>query len=282
MYYLANYHCHTHFSDGKQSIDQYVKRALQNNMQAIGFSDHAPVQLDCNWTMPLVKLPDYLSQIKEAKLTYQGQINVFTSLEVDYIPGLISLETDYIQAAQLDYTIGSVHFVDFLPNGEPWCIDCTTKVFEEGLAQIFMGDVKTAVSRYYELIREMIEQTRPDIVGHVDRIRKCNIRNAFWNEKEDWYREQVMLTLQTIADNNCIMEINTKGFYRKWEDDAYPRLWIVEEALKMGIPVHAASDAHHPKYLIGGFDFVHDNLKKAGCEASMHFDGNSWIGKPLA
>lgn len=273
---IANYHCHTAYSDGKKDFEQYIQQALKEGLSMIGFSDHAPLPLDCDWAMPLEKLPIYQQQINSAKRKYQEKIQVYYGLEVDFIPDIISLDSDHIRNAGLDYSIGSVHFVDAFPDSTPWCIDCTTNVFRAGLTQIFNGDAKAAISRYYELIRQMVQTTKPDIVGHLDRIRKSNANNQFFDESEPWYKEEILKTLKVIADSGIILEVNTKGYYRKQESEAYPRKWILEEAFKMNIPVHPASDAHHPKYIIGGFPYVFDMLQEIGYKKVRYLIDGLW------
>jgi histidinol-phosphatase (PHP family) len=50
-------------------------------------------------------------------------------MEVDYIPGSIGPKSKAILDAKLDYTVGSVHFVDSFPDGRGWEIDGSHQVF---------------------------------------------------------------------------------------------------------------------------------------------------------
>ena len=260
----TNYHSHTEFSDGKSKPRKYAKRATAMGLLAYGFSDHAPFPLKCDWAMQAEYLNDYIHAIEEIKKDFNDQIEIYTSLEVDYIPNIISVDSDFIQSLPLDYTIGSVHFVDHFPDGTPWCIDGPNSVFKMGLNQLFDNDIKMAVHRYYQLIREMVSTACPSIIGHLDRIKKNNKKERYFTEKKKWYQKEVKKTLECIAQTNAILEVNTKGYYKKKQDETYPSTWILQIANELNIPVHLASDAHHPDDIVKGFHFARKELLKVG------------------
>ncbi|MEI9918191.1 MAG: histidinol-phosphatase [Bacteroidota bacterium] len=240
----TNYHCHTNFCDGKKSVAEVVAQAKAIGMIAIGLSSHAPLPFDNKWSMKPGMLGQYLEEISKVKEQHKD-MQVYAGLEVDFIPGKIS-PLDFKD--KLDYTVGSVHFVD---NG--WEIDNTYDVFFEGLKTNFDGSIRRAVARYFELTREMVKTTPPDIVGHFDKIKMHNRGDRFYMEEEPWYREQVDLTLDTIAKAGCIIEVNTRGLYQNKVDTTYPSPWILEEILRKNIPITISSDAHHPDDLVNRF-----------------------------
>ena len=65
----------------------------------------------------------------------------------------------------------------------------------------------------------MVNTKCPDIVAHLDRVKKLNSGNRYFDENERWYQEEVSLTLEAIASSGSIMEVNTKGFYNQETDD---------------------------------------------------------------
>ena len=265
-----NHHTHTVFSDGEHKPELYVVHALTKNLPALGFTDHAPVPFDCDWTMPPENLSRYLKEIWRLKKEYAGRIGIFLGMEIDYIPGKVSPDDTFIKDAGLDYLLGAVHFVDAFDDGTPWCVDGTPEGFHLGLKRIFKNDIQLAVSRFFELTREMVETTRPDIVAHLDRFKKHNKSEIYFSEKEDWYREEVEKTLQTIARNGTIMEVNTKML------DPFPSWWILERAFELNIPVHLASDAHHPSEITRFFPETAARLREIGFENIMVFGEAGW------
>lgn len=239
----TNYHCHTSFCDGKKTVAEVVAAAEAIGMLSIGISSHAPLPFENKWSMKRGMLDTYLDEISAAKR--QSALQVYAGLEVDFIPHKISpLEFK----SKLDYTVGSVHFVN-----ETWEIDSTYDVFITGLKELFGGDIRKAVSKYYELTREMVTATTPDIVGHMDKVKMHNRGDRFFMEDEPWYREQIDLTLDAIAGAGCIVEVNTRGLYQNKTDTTYPSPWMLKEILHKGIPITLSSDAHHPDDLINRF-----------------------------
>lgn len=254
----TNYHCHTNFCDGKKPVGEVVAHAKSIGMLAIGLSSHAPLPFPNKWSMKTGEFDRYLEEIGKAKEDTKG-IQVYAGLEVDFIPGKIS---PFDFKDRLDYTVGSVHFVD---NG--WEIDNTYDVFMEGLNNNFSGSIRQAVARYYELTRQMVRTTPPDVVGHIDKIKMHNRGDRFFMEDEPWYQEQIDVTLEAVGKAGCIIEVNTRGLYQNKTDTTYPSPWILREILRKNIPVTLSSDAHHPDDLVNRFpetarDLINIGFKK--------------------
>ncbi len=256
----TNYHCHSNFCDGKKSVAEVVTAAKERGMLAIGISSHAPLPFENKWAMRPEKFVKYRKEISEIKKKVKG-IQVYAGLEVDFIPGKISPKT---YAKNLDYTVGSVHFVDQFPDGTGWEIDNTYDVFMHGLKTMFEGGIRDAIKRYYSLTREMVLYTPPDIVGHMDKIKMHNRGDHFFQEREPWYKEQVDLTLMAIKKMGIIIEVNTRGLYQNKTDTTYPSPWILEEIALREIPVTISSDAHHPDDLTNRFSDTARELKEIG------------------
>ena len=277
-----NFHTHTTFSDGKKVPEHYVEEAIKQGMSGLGFSDHAPILMDTKWTMPIEKLPDYVAEINRLKEVYASEIEIYLGLEVDYIPGLISLETDYIKSQSLDYQIGAVHYVDFFADGTPWAIDAGANVFGAGLNQIFNNSLELALRRYFELVREMVIQTRPTIVAHLDRFKKNKLDLLINVESYDWYREEVQQTLKIIAEVGAILEVNTKGIYKKTLTQPYPSDWIIAAANQLDVPVHLAADAHHPELITAGFEEAFGIIQQAGYQKLRVLEKGEWRDVAIA
>ncbi len=271
----TNYHTHSHFCDGSAGLHTIVSAAQKLSMPAIGLSSHAPLPFRKRWSMKAENLPRYLGEIKTLKRQRAG-IQVYSGLEVDYIPSRIS-PSDFAQL--LDYTIGSIHFVDRMPDGTPWEIDSTLNIFRSGLSAVFRDNVRAAVSRYLELTREMVINGRPDIVGHLDKIKIHNRHYPFFREDEDWYREEINKTLDVIRLAGTIVEINTRGLYQGKADDVYPSRWILKLISEKGIPVTLNSDAHRTSELVNSFSSTIPTLMECEIQTLMVLYDGSW--KPL-
>ncbi|WP_439185466.1 histidinol-phosphatase [Carboxylicivirga taeanensis] len=270
----TNYHGHCNYCDGQGHIEDYIVKAIELKMEAIGISSHAPVPFATDWNMPAANLDSYLREVEAAKEKFKGQIKVFKSLEADYIPGLVSPKDALIQRADLDYVVGSVHFIGQMKDGTHWSVDAPVEEFKQGLEETFGGDIQQAVVRYYELQREMIEQATPTIIGHMDKVKMHNLSLSLLDENASWYIEEVNKTLQLIKEKDVIVEINTKAFFRNGH--LFPGPEHFAQIKKLNIPITINSDAHHPDKLINGFDEVAQLLLKAGFTHTTELIDGEW------
>lgn len=270
----TNYHGHCEYCDGKGAIEDYVIKAIDLKMAAIGLSSHAPVPFYTDWNMPGDKLTAYLEEVETIKQKYKGQITVLKSMEVDFIPDILSPAHATIKNSHLDYVVGSIHFVDQIKDGTHWAIDGPADEFKQGLKEIFDDDIKKAVLRYYELTREMIRTAKPDIIGHMDKIKMHNKTFNLFDEEESWYKDEVRQTMELIAAEGVIVEINTKAFYRSGL--LFPGPEHFKLLRELDIPVTINSDAHHPDKLTNGFEEVAHLLKENGIHHLHEFVDGRW------
>jgi histidinol-phosphatase (PHP family) len=272
----TNYHTHTSFCDGKKSVDEVVKSAISQDLVAIGLSSHAPVPFERKWCMKQEALPSYLEEIRRAKL--ENNIQVYAGLEVDFIPEKIS-PADF--RSHLDYVIGSVHFVDEFADGEGWEIDGPYEQFLKGYDAIFKSDMRAVTSRYFDLTRQMVRDSSPEIVGHLDKIKMQNKDQSTFREDEPWYVDEIQSTLNVIRDNGCIVEVNTRGLYQGKTSTPYPSPWIIARIANLGIPVTLSSDAHHPDDLVNRFSDTASILLHAGIKKIRILTDGKWRDVPF-
>lgn len=267
----TNYHTHTSYCDGKTAIQEVIAQATEQGLGCLGISSHAPLPFESKWCMKHDALNSYLAEIDAAKKS--STIEIYAGLEADFIPHKIS-PSEFRH--RLDYVIGSIHFVDEMNNGIGWEIDGPYESFLAGLQGIFQYNMKDAVSRYYELTRQMISESTPDIVGHLDKIRMQNKEISSFNEEDSWYRNEVRQTLDVIRAEGCIVEINTRGWYQKKITTPYPSPWVIGEISKLNIPVTLSSDAHHPADLINHFPQAAEILLRAGIKKIRILTDGKW------
>lgn len=264
----ANYHTHTHYCDGKGSFEDFLNK---NQVKSIGFSSHAPLPFSSPWAMKQETLSTYFKEIQNLKNT-ETKIEIYLGLEVDYIPTLIG-PSDF---TQLDYTIGSVHFVDTFPDGTHWEVDGMHTLFLEGLKSIFKNDFRAVWSRYFELTRQMLKESPPTILGHLDKMKIQNLGNKFFTEDEPWYQQEIKKTIEVIKSSGVIVEVNTRGLYQKKSTTPYPSPWILELLKASNIPITLSSDAHHPSQLISEFESTAQLLLQIGFKKLRILTGNKW------
>ena len=87
-----NLHTHTNYSDGSSDPEDYIKEAIRQGFDTLGFSDHSPVSFKNNFAIREEKLEQYIQTILQLKDAYSkgGEtpgINILLALEVEYLPG---------------------------------------------------------------------------------------------------------------------------------------------------------------------------------------------------
>lgn len=272
-------HTHNIFCDGKENIKTLINNAIILGINQFGISSHAPLKFPNKWSMNYDKLDEYRNVIRELKMDFEGRIQIFTSLEIDYIPNKTYSFDFFREKLSLDYTIGSIHLVQGPKEGELWFIDGNKENCISQMNQIFSGNVKHAVQQYYLQTREMVSTQQPDIVGHLDKV-VMNTGHLF-DTSEKWYQEEIKKTLEVIRANSVIVEANTRGIYKgKWKE-TFPSHQILQECFNMGVPVIISSDAHESKELLLGVEETRAVLKKIGYRFQQGRDNSKWGNIPI-
>ena len=295
---MQNYNLHTHsiYSDGKSQPREIVEEAIRQGLTTLGFSEHSPLPFDNNFSVKSADMPRYVAEIAQLKEEFKDKIGIYCALEADYLTGVSEPFAVTKEKYHLDYLIGGVHLVvnpalrqaqgpkviepvetPTINPDEIWFIDGPKwEVYDEGLQKLFDGDIRRAVRRFFEQSNEMIENEQFDIIAHFDKIKMHN-RDRYFHEDEPWYRKLALETLDLIREKGLVMEINTRGIYKKRYNGFYPSPWLMEEACKMGVPAVISADAHHFSEISLEFEAAEEVLKKAGYRDVVNFKDGQWF-----
>jgi histidinol-phosphatase (PHP family) len=148
------------------------------------------------------------------------------------------------------------------------------------LKELFRGDIRVAVTAYYRQIQLMTSNEKPDIIGHLDKIKMYN-RDRYFSEEDPWYLDLVDETLELIRDTGCVVEVNTRGLYKKRSNTFFPGPVILKKMHHMNIPVTRSSDAHKPHELSLGFDEGRKQLLESGFQSMLTRTTMGWKEIPL-
>jgi histidinol-phosphatase (PHP family) len=278
---LGNYHTHTRFSDGNRDPEAFAEHAMALGFRDLGFTDHAPVTFDNPWGLRWEKLGNYIRTTDRLKEQYKSTLRIYRALEIDYIPGVTFPFKLFRQGGDLDYTIGSVHLVRHPETGKLWFIDGgKEEEFAGGLREVFYGDARRGVECFYRQQIEMIRLERPDILGHLDKIKMHNKGRYFKDDTPEIRALQTAL-LREVKRAGTIVEVNTRGIYKGRCDELYPSERLIAECLKLQIPLMLSSDAHSPEELDGHFSATLPVLREIGVKKLVARSKNRWIEKPF-
>lgn len=278
----VNFHTHCSFDDGNIRLEGYVKEALKQDVAILGFSSHNPLPFPLDWVLKEKDYKKYCETIQKLSEKYKDKIRILLGLEMDFLSNLNSFYKERINITELDFIIGSIHFVNFFDNNKGWAIDESPEDFERGLNEIYNGNIKKVVKDYFKLIRNMLEYENPDIVAHLDLIKMNNKEEKYFSEEESWYKEEVLKTLKAVAKSHSILEINTGGIARGKTDSLYPNNWVIEEAYNMRIPITLSSDAHRPEQITAKFKEAAVLLNAIGYKEVYILHKKTWAPHPIS
>ena len=235
----CNLHTHTRFCDGKDTAEEVVLAAIERGMETIGFSGHSGLPFSTTWTMKQEKTKEYQKEILRLKEVYKDQIHILLGIEQDILTGI----PDY----PYDYVIGSVHCV---PVGdENFMVDCSAEVLENAAKKYYGGDFYKLCKAYYELVAQVVDRTRCDIVGHFDLVTKFNEGGRQFDETDPRYLRAALDALDVLLEKDVVFEINTGAISRGYRRTPYPSPMLLRRIAEKGGRVTITADAHSKEHL---------------------------------
>ena len=240
----------TRCNHAEGTIDEYIERAIELGIDIYGFSEHAPMDFDEKYRLPFCDIQAYVDDVLAAKEKYKDQIKILLGYVVDWLPGHMEKK---ILNAEVDYLIGSVHFLD------KWSFDNP-----EFLAGWESRDIDEIWQAYFEASEAMAASGKFDIVGHLDLIKVFK-----YLPRQD-VRILAKDTLKAIKRSNMVLELNAAGL-RKPIGEIYPSKALLEEAFSLDIPITFASDAHSIEQVGFGYEEAVTLAKEVGYTKAVTF-----------
>lgn len=274
---LSNYHSHCTFCDGRSTPEDFVKFAISHGFRAYGFSSHSPLPFETFWNMSKDDMPEYLEEINRLKEKYAGQLEIYTSLEIDYLDETYNPSIAYFQELPLDYRIGSIHFLplsEHLSEDNMVCIDGAFADYKDSVDRYFEGKISKLVTRYFDSTLKMIEAGGIDIVGHMDKIYMNGHKCESFSFDADWYQKPFKAVLDLIAQKGLMVEVNTKNLIKKQQ--IFPRKEYLGLLKDMNIPVMVNSDCHYPDLVNDGRSEAFEILKEIGFRTTRELIKGNW------
>lgn len=257
---MIDYHTHTHLCNhATGNPSEYLAAAEAAGLSEIGVSDHTPWPrgYDKKWRMAPEQFPVYREYVAEMRSIRSG-VKVKFALEVDWVSGKMEEVYPHLENEPFDYLICSIHYTDDLPFDNP---DKRKAVWE------VEGRPEWIWHRYYELMQEMVNAGRFDIIGHFDLPKKFGNRAPDTPEKEQAIND----ILSAAEANNTAIEINTAGL-RKPVKELYPQFEILKNAANHGVMLTFGSDAHAPEEVGANFAEAIAMAKEAGFSEYCSFE----------
>lgn len=238
-----NLHSHTEFCDGRAQMMAFAMKAVDMGFDVYGFSPHSPIPIHSTCNMHCDNVSRYLGEVERIREKFGDTTRFFASMEIDYLGREWGPAHEYFDTIDLDYRIGSVHFV---PDFDEVLIDVDGSYdrFTGNMHTHFRDDIRYVVERFYEHSIEMVNAGGFDIIGHFDKIGDNASHFSPGIEDEGWYQSLVSELIDAIINKKVIVEINTKVYESRRRLFPSERYW--DRLIKAGVPIVVNSDAHVP------------------------------------
>ncbi len=262
----ANFHTHTNYCDGQDSVAEMAEEASVLGMTALGFSGHATNPYDpCGMS----DVPHYVSDVLAMKEQYKGRLEIYLGVEDDLHGPRPAFERDY--------TIGSAHFVE--AGGVHYAVDESPEAFQRAIREGFGSDPYALTRAYFENVAQLRTRTRCDFVGHFDLVAKYN--DGLFDEDDPRYTGPALEALEVLCRDGGVLEINTGAMARGCREIPYPIPRFLRAAQDFGAAIVLSSDCHDRRKLLYAFDTAAELARTCGFRTARVLTAKGWQEEPL-
>jgi histidinol-phosphatase (PHP family) len=249
------------------NVARYREAAEQAGIAELGVSEHIHrfEQSLAIWDHPFWRevarddIDDYCAFVRQ-------ETDLRLGLEVDFVPGREDRTQNLIDHCELDYVVGSVHFLGDL------AVDWDRfSIWEHARSP------EDVWRRYFETLAAAARSGMFDILAHPDLVKIWGAgRPAPSGDPRRYYEP----ALEAIAESGIAVEVSTAGL-RKPVAEIYPARAFLEGALEAGAPIALSSDAHFPEQVGFGYDQALDLLEALGVGELAVFERRERRLEPL-
>lgn len=254
----------------KDDLRSVVQRAVELGFTHYGLSEHCPRdrvqdmypgEEDLSPADLLAHFEAYAQQARGLQAEFADRIELLVGLETERLPpqGWAARMAAHRQALQADYIVGSVHDVDGM-----W-IDFSPE--QTARAAESCGGVAALRIRYFDALTELVTTLRPEVVGHLDLIRKFDGPSPAFSPAELAAAER---TLQAAAEVGAVLDVNAAP-PRRGLGPVYPLLPLLRRARAMGVGVTLGDDSHGVDSVGAGLDACLRAIADAGYAEVSYF-----------
>jgi len=231
-------HVHTrlcHHASGE--MEEYVVAAISKGLEELIFLEH----LECGiryredtW-LSEEDFAVYHREGQRLRQVYGDRLRIGLGVEVGYNPRQVPAILDFLQQYTWDRIGLSFHYYEI--KGRHYNVVSRRKANLEPLGK---QGVERVISEYFATLLEAVSTLPGTVLCHLDAVLRHHPQVHF----TEGHRRQITEIFQGMLGKGMALEVNTSGFSHRGEQ--YPAAGILEEAIALGVPLVAGSDAHRP------------------------------------
>ncbi|HEX3263887.1 MAG TPA: histidinol-phosphatase [Solirubrobacterales bacterium] len=257
---LTDYHVHLrpdepgteardYFTAG--NVERYLAAAAEAGIQELGVSEHVHrfrQALDV-WDHPfwLENARDDL----DAYADFVRETPLRLGIEMDYVAGREDQIANLLDSRDLDYVIGSVHYVrDKAVDHDVW------DIWES------VSDPDRVWELYFATLAEAARSGLFDVLAHPDLVKVWGAGRPPPERDPRFYYETAV---EAIGESGIAVEVSTAGL-RKPVREIYPSRALAEMCVEAGAAFSLSSDAHVPDHIGFAYDRAVEAMTDWGIE----------------
>jgi histidinol-phosphatase (PHP family) len=264
---LTDYHVHLRTDEPHAAASEHLTAANAGRYRAcasergvleLGVSEHVyrfrqALEL---WRHPFWELYAH-DDLDEYCEFVREHTDLRLGLEVDFVPGAEERTAALLAARDLDYVIGSVHFI---LEGAVDMDDYSAWTSGRGAEEIWR--------RYFDTLAASAASGLFDVIAHPDLVK-------YWGagrpRPDGDLRRFYEPAVEALAAAGVAVEVSTAGL-RKPAGEIYPSPGLLEMCLQAGVPVALSSDAHRPQDVGADYPAALEMLRVAGARELCVFE----------
>lgn len=221
----VNLHAHTfRCRHATGTPEEYIKRAIQNGIEIMGFSEHAPFlfpdSFQSKYRLPVEEAQEYFNEINALREKYKDKIEIYIGFEMEYYPLYFNKMLETAKNLGAEYLILGQHAIyNEYPNGK----------YTTGL------NLSTATD-LTEYVNCIIKGIKTGVFTYV-----CHPDNIVANDDLEHYNTEMTRLCEAAKEYNIPLEIN---FYGIRDNRKYPDEKFWEIAGRVGCNVVYGFDSH--------------------------------------
>jgi histidinol-phosphatase (PHP family) len=253
----------------KGQLSAVVQAAIERGFTTYGLSEHAPrfevahlypEETDLTPTHLRDMFARYVQTAVELRDRHAKELEILIGFETEALPVADWADRmgELRASGPFDYIVGSVHSI-----GDTW-IDLNAETSER--AARALGGWEALRCRYFEKLASLVTALKPEVVGHVDLIRRFE-PPEFQFSTEALARAQEVL--EAVLAVGAAIEVNAAPARRGF-GPVYPGPQILRRACEMRVPVTLGDDSHGPDAVGVGLEACLSAIARAGY-ADVHY-----------
>lgn len=253
----------------KGRLEDVVAAASRAGFTHYGLSEHCPRhreqdlypdERDLGPAGLVTAFDAYMREARRLQQAYKGELDVLVGFETERLPpgDWAGRMTELRDRYHADFIIGSVHDVDGI-----W-IDMNPETTAK--AAEACGGVEALQCKYFDALAELVITLRPEVVGHLDLVRKFDGAEPSFSAKALTAAKR---TLEAVRAVGALLDVNP-GALRRGLSPVYPMPTLLARAQQMDIGVTLGDDGHGPHDVGAGLTDCLSAIAAAGYR-EVHF-----------